>query len=234
MITKDLEHLRPLTGNEPLPRDSEYLGADDLDSTVEPVLTIKHLYRGKVTLSRGKEVKNVIVFAEEKAAGIIGDVRPMIVNSTNRQMLKKLYKQVTANALEGKKIQLYIEHNVRNPSNGEMTDGIRIRDVIPKDGAKAKAAPKCSVCGKDVSGVSGLTPEQVAKMTKDKYGKQMCSTCAAKAKAEMEAKAAEAAKTDAATSAAIAEEATTAENVQDAATAATVSDLAAKLMEDDD
>ena len=190
MITKDLEHLRPLTGNEPLPRDSEYLGADDLDSTVEPVLTIKNLYRGKVTLSRGKEVKNVIVFAEEKAAGIIGDVRPMIVNSTNRQMLKKLYKQVTANALEGKKVQLYIEHNVRNPSNGEMTDGIRIRDCIPKDG-KAKAAPKCSVCGKDIAGVSGLTPEQVAKMTSDKYGKQMCSACASKAKAEMEAKAAE-------------------------------------------
>ena len=185
MITKDLEHMRPLTGNEPLPRDSEYLGADDLDSTVEPVLTIKNLYRGKVTLSRGKEVKNVIVFAEEKAAGVIGDVRPMIVNSTNRQMLKKLYKQVTANALEGKKIQLYIEHNVRNPSNGEMTDGIRIRDSIPKDG-KAKAAPKCSVCGKDITGVSGLTTEQVAKMTKDKYGKQMCSECASKAKAKAE------------------------------------------------
>ena len=72
MITKDLEHLRPLKGDEPLPRDSEYLGADDLDSTIEPVLTIKNIYRGKVTLSRGKEVKNVIVFAEEKVSGIIG------------------------------------------------------------------------------------------------------------------------------------------------------------------
>lgn len=185
MITKDLEHMRPLHGDEPLPRDSEYLGADDLDSTVEPVLTIKNLYRGKVTLSRGKEVKNVIVFAEEKVPGVIGDVRPMIVNATNRQTLKKLYKQVTANALEGKKIQLYIEHNVRNPSNGEMTDGIRIRDSIPKDG-KAKQAQKCSACGKDIAGVSGLTPEQVAKMTKDKYGAQMCSECAAKKKAEME------------------------------------------------
>ena len=187
MITKDLEHMRPLTGNEPLPRDSEYLGADDLDSTVEPVLTIKHLYRGKVTLSRGKEVKNVIVFAEEKANGIIGDVRPLIVNSTNRQTLKKLYKQVTANALEGKKIQLYIEHGVRNPSNGEITDGIRIRASVPKDG-KAKAAPKCAVCGKEIFGVNNLTPEQVAKMTKDKYGKQMCSDCGAKARAEQEAK----------------------------------------------
>ena len=185
MITKDLEHMKPLTGNEPLPRDSEYLGADDLDSTVEPVLTIKNLYRGKVTLSRGKEVKNVIVFAEEKANGVIGDVRPMIVNSTNRQMLKKLYKQVTANALEGKKIQLYIEHGVRNPSNGEMTDGIRIRDAIPKDG-KAKAAPKCAVCGKDITGLSGFTPEQIAATNQQRYGKPMCVECGKKHKEELE------------------------------------------------
>ena len=184
MITKELQNMRPLKGDERLERDSEYMGADDLVPGIEPVLTIKNLYRGKVTLSRGKEVKNVLTFVEETVPGI-PEVRPMIVNSTNRQTLKKLYKQVTANALEGKKIQLYIEHNVRNPSNGEMTDGIRIRDSIPKDG-KAKAAPKCSVCGKDISGVSGLTPEQVAKMTKDKYGKQMCSDCASKAKAKAE------------------------------------------------
>lgn len=187
MITKDLEHMRPLTGNEPLPRDSEYLGADDLDSTVEPVLTIKHLYRGKVTLSRGKEVKNVIVFVEEKAAGIIGEVRPMIVNATNRQMLKKLYKQVTAAALEGKKIQLYIEHNVRNPSNGEMTDGIRIRDFIPKDGSKAPAAPKCENCKKEITGIAGYTAEQIAATNKQRYGKCLCVECGKKRKEELDA-----------------------------------------------
>lgn len=191
MITKDLEHLRPLTGDEPLPRDSDYLGSDDLDYKVEPILTIRNLYRGKVTLSHGKEVKNVIVFAEEKAAGIIGEVRPMILNSTNYQTLKKLYKQLTANVLEGKKIQLYIDHNVPDPRKGGITDGIRIRDFIPKDG-KAKAAPKCAVCGGDITGLSGLSAEQVAKMTKDKYGKQMCGDCASKAKAEAERKAREA------------------------------------------
>lgn len=192
MITKDLEHMRPLRGDEPLPRDSEYLGADDLDSTVEPVLTIKNLYRGKVTLSRGKEVKNVIVFAEEKVAGVIGEVRPMILNSTNRQTLKKLYGQVTANALEGKKVQLYIEHGVRNPSNGELTDGIRIRDRKPAAGGKAAAAPKCSVCGKDIQGTGGLSAEQIAAGTKQKYGKQMCVECGQKRKAELEAEAAKA------------------------------------------
>ena len=186
MITKDLEHLRPLKGDELLPRDSEYLGADDIDPNVEPILTIKNIYRGKVTLSRGKEVKNVLTFVEESASGIIGEVRPMILNSTNRQVLKKLYGQVTANALEGKKIQLWIEHGVRNPAKNELTDGIRIRDKKPVAG-KTYKVPKCTVCGNDIVGISGLSSEQVAKMTKDKYGKQMCSECAAKAKAEMEA-----------------------------------------------
>ena len=185
MITKDLEHMKPLRGDEKLERDSEYMGADDIAEGIEPVLTIKNIYRGKVTLSRGKEVKNVLTFVEESVPGI-NEVRPLIVNSTNRQTLKKLYKQVTANALEGKKIQLWIEHGVRNPSKNELTDGIRIRDKIPKAG-KTVVAPKCSVCGNDIVGVSGLTAEQVAKMTKDKYGKQMCSDCAAKKKAEMEA-----------------------------------------------
>ena len=185
MITKDLEHLKPLKGDEKLERDSEYMGADDIDPNVEPVLTIRNIYRGKVTLSRGKEVKNVLTFVEESVPGI-SEVRPLIVNSTNRQMLKKLYKQVTANALEGKKIQLWIEHNVRNPSKNEMTDGVRIRDFIPKESKVAKTF-KCSACGKEIVGVSGLSAEQVAKMTKEKYGKQMCSECASKKKAELEA-----------------------------------------------
>lgn len=184
MITKEIQMMKPLRGDEPLPRDSEYLGADDIDSGCEPILTIKNIYRGKVTLSRGKEVKNVIVFAEEKVPGVIGEVRPMIINATNRQTLKKLYKQVTANALEGKKIQLYIEHNVRNPSNGEMTDGIRIRDKIPT-GAKY-TAPKCEECGKDITGMTGFTAEQIAATNRQRYGKMLCIECGKKRKIELE------------------------------------------------
>ena len=195
MITKDLEHLRPLRGDEPLPRDSEYLGADDIDQKIEPVLTIKNLYRGKVTLSRGKEVKNVLTFVEENVPGIAGEVRPLIVNSTNRQTLKKLYGQVTANALEGKKIQLYIEHGVRNPSNGELTDGIRIRDKKPSvAGAKPAVTPKCADCGKEIVGVTGFTAEQIVAASKKKYGRALCVECGQKAKAALEAAEAEAKK----------------------------------------
>ena len=186
MITKELQNMKPLKGEEFFIRDSEYLGADDIDQKIEPVLTIKNLYRGKVTLSRGKEVKNVLTFVEENVPGI-AEVRPLIVNSTNRQTLKKLYGQVTANALEGKKIQLYIEHGVRNPSNGELTDGIRIRDKKPATGGKAPAAVKCADCGNDITGSGNFTADQIVKASKDKYGKALCMACAQKRKAASEA-----------------------------------------------
>lgn len=187
MITKELQNMKPLKGDERLERDSEYMGADDIVPNNEPILTIKNIYRGKVTLSRGKEVKNVLTFMEESVPGI-PEVRPLIVNSTNRQTLKKLYKQVTANALEGKKIQLWIEHGVRNPSNGELTDGIRIRDFIPKDG-KAYKAPKCAECGKDIEASGNFSAEQIAAGSKQKYGKCLCMECAQKKKAAAEAEA---------------------------------------------
>ena len=193
MIPKEIQNMRPLKGNEKFERDSEFLGADDVDQNIEPVLTIKNLYRGKVTLSRGKEVKNVLTFVEETVPGI-SEVRPMIVNSTNRQTLKKLYGNVTASALEGKKIQLYIEHGVRNPSNGEITDGIRIRDKKPATNGKPVQAPKCAGCGKPITALGNFTVEQIVAASKEKYGKALCVACGQKARAEAEAKAAEEAK----------------------------------------
>lgn len=184
MITKELQRMKPLTGEEKFERDSEYMGADDIAPDTEPILTIKNLYRGKVTLQRGPEVKNVLTFVEESVPGI-SEVRPLIVNSTNRQVLKKLYKQVTANALEGKKIQLWIEHGVRNPAKNELTDGIRIRDKIPKEGKPVKA-PKCADCGNDITGMGNFTAEQIAAASKQKYKRQLCVECGQKEKARLE------------------------------------------------
>ena len=186
MITKELQKMKPLKGEEKLERDSEYMGADDIDNNAEPILTIKNIYRGKVTLQRGPEVKNVLTFMEESVPGI-SEVRPLIVNSGNRQVLKKLYGQVTANALEGKKIQLWIEHGVRNPSKNELTDGIRIRDKKPVVGGKAQVAVKCADCGKEITGSGSFTAEQIAAGSKQKYGKALCMACAQKRKAEAEA-----------------------------------------------
>lgn len=176
MIPEEIRRMKPLTGKERLGanRDSEYLGAEDIDPGTEPILTIKAIYNGMVTLQRGKENKDVIVFAEETVPGI-NNVRPLIVNATNRKTLRKIHKSVTAEALHGKKIQLYIDHNVRDPSSGDKIDGIRIKPRIP---SPPRTEPIiCESCGKHVEGVGTYSAEDVARLNQKRYGKTLCAAC---------------------------------------------------------
>ena len=186
MLTKELQNLKPMQGKERLGahRDSEYLGAEDIEPGTEPVLTIKALYNGMITLARGKERHDVIAFSEETVPGSINQVRPLVVNATNRKTLRKLYSNVNAETLVGKRIQLYLQPGVRDPSTGDKVDGIRIRDKAPS-GAKY-TPPVCAVCGKAITGLSGFSPEQIAATNQQRYGKPMCVECGKKHKEEME------------------------------------------------
>jgi len=153
------------------------MGAEDIDPGCEPVLTIKNIYNGLVTLSRGKEKKDFIVFAEETVPGI-KTVRPLIVNATNRKTLRKLFKAVSADALEGKRIQLYLENNVRDPSSGDKVDGIRIRPRIPET---RRAEPvKCADCGKVITAVGNYSAEDIARINQGRYGRCICAECSKK------------------------------------------------------
>lgn len=180
MIPKELQNMKPMTGKERLGayRDSEYLGAEDIEPGTEPVLTIKNLYNGMITLARGKERHDVIAFVEETVPGSINQVRPLVVNSTNRKTLRKLYRGTSAEALVGKKIQLYLEPNVRDPSTGDRVDGIRIRSKIP---TVQKAEPiKCEECGKVIQPVGGYSADDIARINKGRYGRALCAECSKK------------------------------------------------------
>lgn len=179
MIPDEIKRMRPLTGNERLGanRDSEYLGAEDIDPGTEPVLTIAAIYNGMVTLQRGKENKDVIVFKEESVPGI-RNVRPLIVNATNRKTLRKIYKSVTADSLAGKRVQLYIDHNVRDPSSGDKVDGIRIKAKVP---APPRTEPLiCEDCGKQITGVGTYSAEYVAAINLKRFKKTICAECSKK------------------------------------------------------
>lgn len=180
MIPKELQGATPLTGNQRLERESEYLGAVDFVKGASATVTIKNAYHTQVTLARGKEYKNLLTFEEERVDGIIGVVRPLILNETNRKMLISMFGDVTANILSGKKIQLYIQGGIRNPSKSELGDGIRIRKAEYR-------APVCEACGKEIAGLTGFTPEQIATTNKKRYGKALCVECGQKRKAEIEA-----------------------------------------------
>lgn len=180
MIPDELRRMTPMKGKERLGanRDSEYMGAEDIEPGTEPVLTIKALYNGMITLARGKERHDVIAFSEESVPGSINQVRPLVVNSTNRKTLRKLYKATSAEALVGKKVKLYLEHNVRDPSTGDKVDGIRIRQIVPSE---AKAEPiKCADCGKVIQAVGGYSADDIARINKGRYGRALCAECSKK------------------------------------------------------
>lgn len=172
------DNLAQLKGKERLGqnRESEYLGAEDIDPGTEPVVTIEAIWNGMVTLQRGKENKDVMTFQEKTVQGI-KNVRPLIVNATNRKTLKKLFGGVDADTLAGKMIQLYIDPRVRDPQDGSMRDGIRIRPTAPKVSTR-----KCEKCGKVIAPAYGMTADQLAQYTANKYGAELCAACATEAK----------------------------------------------------
>lgn len=175
------DNLKKLTAEERLGqnRESEYLGAEDIDPGAEPILTINALYNGMVTLQHGKENKDVITF-EEKSVNGLKNVRPLIVNATNRKTLRKIYGGVQSKILEGKQIQLYIDHKVRDPQDGTLTDGIRIRPFKPKPPIQI---PPCINCGKEIKAAMGKSAEWMFAYTVKTYEKALCAECAAKEKA---------------------------------------------------
>ena len=186
MITKELQHVKPMTGKERLGafRNSEYMGAEDLEPNTEPTLTIKALYNANITLARGKERHDVIVFEEETVPGSINQVRPLVVNATNRKTLRKIYKGVTADQLVGKRITLYLEHSVRDPSTGDLVDGIRIRPKVPS--AKAAEPVLCEICHKPITSFGQYSAEQMVQISKDRFGGRcVCATCGAELKKQM-------------------------------------------------
>jgi hypothetical protein len=185
MMPKD--KLRQLTGKERLGmnRDSEYLGAEDISEGISPVLTISGLWNGLVTLQRGKENKDVLTFKEEKVPGM-SQVRPLIVNATNRKTLKKLYKGVTAEILTGKKIQLYVDHSVRDPQDGGITDGVRIKQVIPPGEAR-NGKSICLDCGSEIAATEKMTAAQIVAFARKRFGADLCAGCMKKRQAQAEA-----------------------------------------------
>ena len=182
MIPKELQSIRPMSGKERLGafRDSEYLGAEDIEPGTEPVLTIKALYNGMITLARGKERHDVIAFVEESVPGSINQVRPLVVNSTNRKTLRKLYRGTSAEALVGKKIQLFLEPNVRDPSTGDKVDGIRIRPKVPSTQAKPTGPVLCADCGQPITSVGTYSAADIAQINEKRFGRKLCAACSKK------------------------------------------------------
>lgn len=182
--------LERITGSASIKRyyDTDYIGAYSIDEGVEPILTIDSLWYGELTLGGGRKETHVVVKFREKQVPGVDDVKPLILNATNRKTLKKLFGDDSAATLEGKRIQLYIDPKVRDPQDGGYTEGLRIRPHHPK--IQADTPIICARCESAIGGYGRMNARQMAEYTRQSYGEMLCADCATRAKAAKEAAAA--------------------------------------------
>ena len=159
MANERLTHWKALT-------NPDYLGAYSLNPGEDLVATIKQVTQADVIGTGGKkELKTVVMFEE--------NIKPMVLNRTNSKTITKLFKTPYIEQWKGKKIQIYIEHNIQ--AFGEVVDGIRVRPFLPKEDK-----PVCSCCNKEIQAFGSRSPQAIANYTQQKYGKVLCSECASK------------------------------------------------------
>lgn len=176
------DKLERITGNASLKRyfDSEYIGAYSLDEGAEPVVTIASLWYGEIVLGGGRKEPHVIIRFREKSVPGCEEVKPLILNATNRKTLKKLYGSDSADTLEGKQIKFYIDPRVRDPEGGGLTEGLRIRPTIPH----TAEPPKCEDCKKDITAAGEMTAAQVLAFARQRFKASLCAECMKKRAAE--------------------------------------------------
>ena len=165
MAEVKLTHWKKLT-------NPDYLGAYALTPGEDLVVTIKHVTQADVVGNGGKKEKKTVVVFEEK-------VKPMVLNRTNSKTITKLFGTPYIEQWGGKKIQIYIEHDIQ--AFGEIVEGIRVRPFLPKEDK-----PICEGCGNEIESFNGRSPNALASYTRQKYGKALCSACASKVAQEAE------------------------------------------------
>jgi len=118
--------LNNLSFDELVPTESKYLKKEDVGED-GMVLTIKGFTRQSLETDSGEEEKTIMHFVE--------DVKPMVLNRTNAQLLQVITGAKTAGEAKGKKVVAY--NDITISFGGRVTGGIRLKKVA----GKPKAAP---------------------------------------------------------------------------------------------
>lgn len=105
--------------------DSKYLRKEDLDGEV--IVTIAKIGQGNVAMDDQPEEKKWMIRFKEFP-------KPMVLNSTNIQLLAKACSSDDTDDWLGKEVILYVDDNVS--FGGKLVGGIRVKS------AKPAAAPK--------------------------------------------------------------------------------------------
>lgn len=106
--------------------NSDYLGSCDLDNGKDLKAVIKSVSVQAVKNTDGKKQdRNVAVFTDPK-------LKPMILNATNCKIVKKFAGSSFINDWNNIPIQIYVKDDIK--AFGDVTEGLRIREVQPNMG----------------------------------------------------------------------------------------------------
>lgn len=179
--------IRILSGEERLgaaARSSAFLAVEDFTANAEPILTIKEIGFGECVLEQGRREEHDVIFFCETSVPGLPQVRPMLVNSTNRKTLMSIYGDLSAATLEGKRVRLYIDPRVKAVGGG-TTAGVRIRKLVPPEPVqpvqpvRSNPVPPviCTDCGAPIIGAGDVPAEQVLANGRQWFGMDLCAAC---------------------------------------------------------
>lgn len=155
--------------------DPRFLGEYSFDDGKDKILTIKEIRNEEVfeVNSKQKQVKRTAIFKETKLM--------MVLNTTNCEILQKLFKSEYIEDWYNKPIAVYFDPTVK--VGREQVGGLRIRKSLPVGN---KPTYICEMCGRTIADTDKFTAEAICKSTTLKFGKCLCMDCGTKAKEEAE------------------------------------------------
>ena len=104
-----------LSLDQAVPRKSKYLTKEDVGQGM--LVTISHLTMDDVEADDKTERCTILNFH--------GDLKPLILNQTNKELLKVATGEVTAGGIKEKQVVLFTDATIM--FGGKMVGGIRIR-----------------------------------------------------------------------------------------------------------
>jgi hypothetical protein len=126
-----MSDLNALNFDQLVPKTSKYLSKEDVGED-GVILTIAGFRLEAINTDDGEEDKVILHFEES-------DVKPMVVNRTNAQLLKQITGAQTAGEAKGRQIVVYNDPSVG--FGGKIVGGLRIKKVPGAPKVVRPAAP---------------------------------------------------------------------------------------------
>ena len=146
----------------------DYMGVYSMDEGKSKILTIKEVKLESVFNAQSSKKEDCVV------CYWIEDEKPMILNSGNSKAIEKMYGTPYIEDWKNKKVELIVK---KEKIFGQLEDCLRIKPQIP-----VTTSVKCEICGATVKPEGAFSVAQILQQTQEKYGQNMCVSCAKEAK----------------------------------------------------